>query len=227
MKILGIETATRFGSVALMDETRLIAEYRVALEMRQAERLLPLIDAMLKEAQVSLSDINAIAVSIGPGSFTSLRVGLATAKGLAIGRGLPLIPVPTLEAFAAPFRHAKSVILPMVVSRKDEIYWAMFSPYGLRLHPDSVGSVETMLEAMGQDEVLFVGEGANLHQDKIIKNFKGKPLFPSVFLQSPQAASVAQIGLTRLMNGETTSVEDIVPVYLHELSPNKIPGKSL
>lgn len=226
MKILGIETATRFVSVALMDETRLIAEYRVALEMRQAERLLPLIDVMLKEAQVSLSDINAIAVSIGPGSFTSLRVGLATAKGLAMGRGLPVIPVPTLEAFAAPFRHAKAVVLPMIVSRKDEIYWAMFSN-DARVHPDAVSSVESMLEAISQDEVLFVGEGAILHQDKIIKNFKGKPVFPSIFLQSPFASSVAQIGLARFMNGETTSVEDMVPVYLHQLSPNKIPGNSL
>lgn len=226
MKILGIETATRFASVALMDETRLIAEYRIALEMRQAERLLPLIDAMLKEAQVSLSDINAIAVSIGPGSFTSLRVGLATAKGLAIGRGLPVIPVPTLEAFALPFRHAKAVVLPMIVARKDEIYWAMFLN-DVRVHPDSASSVETMLQAIRQDEVLFVGEGASLHQDKIIKNFKGKPVFPSISLQAPLAASVAQIGLTRFMNGEEASAEDIVPAYLHQLSPNKIPGNSL
>ena len=109
MIILGIETSTRLGSVALIDETRLIAEYRVSLEMKQAERLLPLIDAMLKETKISLSDLGAIAVSVGPGLFTGLRVGIATAKGLAMGRGLPLFPVPTLQAIALPFFHARAV----------------------------------------------------------------------------------------------------------------------
>ena len=227
MKILGIETATRFGSVALIDEARLIAEYRVDFQMRQAERLLPLMDALFKEAHVPLSDINAIAVSIGPGSFTSLRVGLATAKGLAIGRELPLFPIPTLEAFALPFCHSDRAIIPMMVSRKDEIYWAMFAKDGGRMHPDSVGTVESMLAVIRQEEALFVGEGALLHQDKIIKNFKGRPLFPSIGLHVPLAASVAQMGLVRLMNGETPSAEDIVPAYLHVLSPHKIPGKSL
>ncbi len=209
MKILGIETATRFVSVAVIDETRLIAEYRVSLDMRQAERLLPLIDTMLKEAQVSLSDLNAIAVSIGPGSFTSLRVGLSTAKGLAIGRGLPLVPIPTLEAMVMPFRHSKRSIVPVIVSRKNEIYWAMFSQDGVRLRPDSVSSMEEMLEIIGHEDIFFVGEDAPLA------------------LQSPLASSVAQLGLARLMNGETCLAEDVIPAYLHELSPNKIPGKSL
>jgi tRNA threonylcarbamoyladenosine biosynthesis protein TsaB len=227
MKVLGIETATRFVSVALIDEMRLIAEYRVALEMRQAERLLPLIDTMMKEAQVALSDIDAIAVSIGPGSFTGLRVGLAVGKGLAMGRGLPLLPIPTLEAFAMPFHQTDAVVVPMIVSRKDEVYWAMFSKEGTRLSDDSAGSVENLLDAVRPEEkVLFVGEGALLHQDKIIKDFKGRSLFPAISLQFPLASSVAQIGLVRLMNGETPSAEKVVPSYLHQWNPVKMQGRS-
>ncbi|MBI3598413.1 MAG: tRNA (adenosine(37)-N6)-threonylcarbamoyltransferase complex dimerization subunit type 1 TsaB [Nitrospirae bacterium] len=219
MKILGIETATRFASVAFIDETRLVAEYRIALGMRHAERLLPLIDSMLREAHVSLSDLHAIAVSIGPGSFTGLRVGLATAKGLAIGCGLPLVPVPTLEAMALPFCHSKTVIVPVITARKDAVYWAIFSPEGVRLHPDSVSSVEKMLEIINQESVLFFGEGALLYQDKIVKDFTGISCFPPIGLQSPLASSVAQLGLTRLINKDAASAEDIVPVYLHTLSP--------
>ncbi len=228
MNMLGIETSTRFGSVALMDEMRLIAEYRVSLEMRHAERLLPLIDAMLKESRVPLSDLNAIAVSIGPGSFTGLRVGLATAKGLAMGSGLPLVPVPTLEAMARPFYHFNTAIVPLVIARKDEVYWSMFSPEGERLFADSVGSIDNVLEAVGQKEsALFVGDGALLHQDKIGKHFKGRTLFPSIGLQLPMASAVAQMGLMRFKNGALCSAEEVTPIYLHELTPNTIPGKSL
>jgi len=232
MRILGLETSTHFGSVALIDDTRLIAEYRISLKMKHAERLLPLIDILLKESKVSLSDLNAIAVSIGPGSFTGLRVGLSTAKGLAIGRGLPLFPIPTLEAMVVPFCHANAVVVALITARKGEVYWAIFSPEGVRLYPDSVGLVENVLQIITQEKVLFVGDGAILHHDKIVTDFQGMALFPSIGMQFPFASSVAQMGRARLMNREAPSAEDgydpcaVVPVYLHEVSHSQMSGKS-
>jgi tRNA threonylcarbamoyladenosine biosynthesis protein TsaB len=219
MKVLGIETSTRFCGVALVDEKRLIAEYRVSLELKHAERLLPLIDELLKASQTALSDLNAIAVSIGPGSFTGLRVGVATAKGLAIGCNLPLIAVPTLSAMAAPFCHAQSVIVPMISARKNEVYWATFSASCCeitRLSPDACDSLERVLEQMGhQPQLLFIGEGAILYRDQIEKDFKGVALFPPIGLQSPLAACVADMGRLRWMKGEGERGEEVVPVYLH------------
>lgn len=223
MTILGIETSTRQCSVALINETKLISEYRLSLERRHSERLLPLIDTLLKEACLSLSDLSGIAVAIGPGSFTGLRVGLATAKGLAIGRGVPILSIPTLAVLAAPLRHAKAVVVPMIVARKDEVYWALFSPQGegmIRLRPDSVSSVQNLLDQIGQEQAaLFIGEGAVSFHDTIVKQFKGTPLFSSIGLQSPLASSVAELGLSLFMKGEKTPPEELVPLYLSPFEP--------
>ena len=186
MRILGIETSTQMGSVALIDGTNLLAEYRLALPLRHGEKLLPLIDTLLKDTRMALSDLSAIAVSIGPGSYTGLRVGLATARGLAIGSGLPLLPVPTLEAMATPFRSLSMLIVPMTVSRKEELFWGLFSAdnAGLaRLHPDSVASLDTALDKINQawvlglqpslsHGILFLGDGALLYRDRILRYFQ-------------------------------------------------------
>ncbi|MEK7286904.1 MAG: tRNA (adenosine(37)-N6)-threonylcarbamoyltransferase complex dimerization subunit type 1 TsaB [Nitrospirota bacterium] len=226
MKILGIETATGFCGVALVDETRLIAEFRVSLELKQTEGLLPLIDGLLKASQTTLSDLDAIAVSIGPGSFTGLRAGVATAKGLAIGRDLPLIAISTLEAMAFPFCNTQATIIPIIPSRKGEVYWASFSTLGSssdeapnRLTADACDPLETLLDKIGHERsALFTGDGARIYRDQIIKDFKGEAHFPTMGLQSPLASCVAEMGRLQWISGKgLQSAEEIVPVYLHTI----------
>ena len=251
MKILGIETSTQMGSVALIDGTKLSAEYRLSLPLRHGEKLLPLIDALLKDTRMALSDLAAIAVSIGPGSYTGLRVGLATAKGLAMGTGLPLLPVSTLEALATPFLFLKTMIVPMTISRKEEVFWGLLVPsesgqaQGLplrddcrlvRLHADSVSSLEEALDKINQvwagqrgssaslrNEILFVGDGAFLYRDQILKYFQGdrpSPLISSHGDPSPLASSVAALGLSQFMKGDVPLQEEVVPFYLSQFKPN-------
>ena len=121
MKVLGIETATLMGGVALMSEVGLISEYRMGVAARHSERLLPAIDHLLTQSRSSLSELSAIAVSAGPGSYTGLRVGLAVAKGLAMGAHLPLVMVPTLEAHAAAFSQCQRLIAPMLDARRGQV----------------------------------------------------------------------------------------------------------
>ncbi len=223
MNILGIETSTRDVSVALINETKLIGEIQLALELRHAEKLLPLIDTLFKETRLTLSDLSGIAVSIGPGSFTGLRVGLATAKGLAIGTSLPLLPIPTLSALVAPFCHANIAVAPMIVSRKNEIYWALFVPQegGLtRVHADAVASVdEAVHQLCDEKEVLFVGDAAVLFRDAITKQFTGKSFFAPIGLQSARASSVAQLGFDLFKKGEIKKPEEVLPFYLAPFEP--------
>jgi tRNA threonylcarbamoyladenosine biosynthesis protein TsaB len=225
MKILGIETATKAASVALIDETRLIAEYRLSLEQQHSEKLLPMIDILLKETQLSLSDISAIAVSTGPGSFTGLRIGLATAKGLAMGSPLPLLPVPTLEALAAPFCHGNIAVAPMILSRKEELYWTLFVPQetgSIRVFPDSVSSVDDALTQISSEkEVLFVGDGAVLFCERIEQRCI-RPHFAPIGLQSPMASSVAALGMRLLLQGGGVSPDQVVPIYLTPFIPKTI-----
>lgn len=219
MKILSIETATLAGGVALMDEARLIAEYRLHVEVRHSERLLSAIDRLLSDSGTSVADLDAIAVSIGPGSFTGLRVGLSTAKGLAMGGGKPLVTVPTLEAMAFLFPYSSALIAPMLDARRQEVYWALFDTHGgspVRLHPEEAASPEAVLESIGRldQPVLFVGEGAEKYRALLLARRPERALFPPQTLQFPSAAAVAELGLAKLKKGEVHASEEVIPFYL-------------
>ena len=114
MIILGIETATMTGGVALLDEKRLISEYTLNVRTTHTARLMPALDQILKDSSVDKSEIDGVAISMGPGSFTGLRIGLATAKGLALGLDIPLLGVPTLDALARNIPFAKYQICPVL-----------------------------------------------------------------------------------------------------------------
>jgi len=219
MKILSIETATLAGGVALMNETGLIAEHRLHVEVRHSERLLVAIDRLLSDGRLAVSDLDAIAVSIGPGSFTGLRVGLSTAKGLAMGSRKPLVTVPTLEAIAALFPYSNALIAPMLDARRQEVYWALFETQGgrpVRLHPEEATSPEAMLESIGRldQSVLFVGEGAEKYRSLLLAQRPEKTLFAPKTLQFPSAAAVAELGLARLEEGKVHLPEEVAPFYL-------------
>ncbi len=224
MKILAIETATMAGGAALLEKERLIAECRIDIRFRHSERLLWAIDHLLEVGQTALTDIAAIAVSSGPGSYTGLRVGLATAKGLAMGSQKPLVMVPTLEAMAAAFPYCRALIAPFLYSRRTEVHWALFDSHGgspLRLCPDATSSVEEALRQMGsfKREILFVGEEALKYKEIIIDASGGQALFPPLALQPPMASFVAEMGLARFLRGEA--------VLPHEAIPNEMQVSSV
>ena len=219
MKVLGIETATLAGGVALIDETRLIAEYRLHVEVRHSERLLSTIDHLMTGSGISLADLDGIAVSIGPGSFTGLRVCLATAKGLAFGIGKPLALVPTLEGMAAAFPYCKAPVSPWLDARRGEVYWGLFDYTGAalaRLRPDAATSPEQVLDEIKRlgREILFIGEGAIQYREKIVEALGERALFPPPASHFPSSAAIAERGLFRLLKGETVSPEEAAPIYL-------------
>lgn len=201
-----------------MSDAGLIAEYRLHVEIRHSERILIAIDHILTESQTLLSDLDAIAVSIGPGSFTGLRVGLATAKGLLMGTDKQMVLVPTLEAMAAGFPYSRMPVAPVIHARKDEIYWSLFDlseGTPRRLYPDAAASPQEMLDQLaGLKEVLFVGDGALRRRDLILENRPGGAFFPPPALQFPSAAAVAALGLLKFSKGERTHPAEAVPLYL-------------
>jgi len=231
MKVLSIETSTLAGGVALMDEKRLIAEYRLDVVVHHSERILSAIDLLLKESGTRVADLDAIAVSVGPGSFTGLRVGLATAKGLAIGQNKPLVLVPTLEAFASIFRYSESWIVPFIDARKSEVYWSLFkAQYGRinRLSHDAASKTEVALreislllsaEQQAHQSVMFVGDGVSRYRELIMKEMPHVARFPSAVFQFPSAATVAELGLIKLKKGEISDPVLSVPRYVRASTP--------
>ena len=119
MKILAIDTATDILGIALTEDTELINESRLNLKRAHSEKLLFTVDKILNESQVTINELDAIAVSIGPGSFTGLRIGLAAVKGLAFATNLPVVSVPTLDALASQPRFYPFQICPLIKAQAD------------------------------------------------------------------------------------------------------------
>lgn len=226
-KVLAIETSTLAGSVALTDRAGLIGACRLAPGARHSEQLLVAIDRVLKESGTLLPELDAIAVSMGPGSFTGLRIGLATAKGLAMGADKPIVPVPTMEVIAAAFPQTKGLTMPMIDARQEEVYWSLFDYREgdlIRCKPDQLGSPHEALEEIKRrlpgikgsppDEVLFAGDGAVKYRENIAGIFGARARFPSQTVFFPSAEQLAQRALLRLEKGEVCRPDQAVPLYL-------------
>lgn len=219
MTILGIETATPEGGVALVNETGLMEARRFNTEAGRAAELLPAVDALLRNHRMTLSDITGIAVSVGPGSYTGVRVGLAAAKGLGLGMGIPVLPVSTLEAYAAAVPDCAEWVVSLLPARRDEVYWALFSQSPLaRLCPDTVSTWEAALDDLKalEHDLWVVGHG--LPQDRILARLGPRCAFPPVLRTVVEG--VASQGLRQRLAGEVTAPESVLPVYL-----GPFPGK--
>ena len=173
MKLLAVETATGCQSVALMDGPKVLARRDRDAAGHHAKYLVPTIDEVFKAAGCKLSDVQALAVSIGPGSFTGLRVGLATMMGFRMVTKVPLAAVPTLEAMAWNLRGSKDPLCPVLKSRTGEVYWAFYQWQNtelIKIGEEQVGPLEKLAHAMTQPTVIY-GDGWQANRDELRRLF--------------------------------------------------------
>ncbi|MBI4847453.1 MAG: tRNA (adenosine(37)-N6)-threonylcarbamoyltransferase complex dimerization subunit type 1 TsaB [Nitrospirae bacterium] len=219
MKILAIETATVAGSIAILDDnTGLIAEIRVDVKVVHAERLMPSIQWLMNAAGVSINEIDAFAVSIGPGSFTGLRIGLSTAKGFAYATGKPLVPVPTLDAFARTLPFCSYTICPMLDARRNEVYAGLYRWDGGicgKVLPETAISPAELLQQINGPTV-FMGEGAKIYKGLILDSVKEFAVFAPASRMSPSASTVAEIAVEKLKEGTTADPVSLAPFYIRK-----------
>ncbi|MDA8238818.1 MAG: tRNA (adenosine(37)-N6)-threonylcarbamoyltransferase complex dimerization subunit type 1 TsaB [Nitrospiraceae bacterium] len=219
MKVLSIETSTMLGGVAIVDEeTGLVAETRLNVKTTHSERLMTVIDHVLEQSEMGLDNIDAFAVAIGPGSFTGLRIGLSTAKGLSYATGKPIVAVPTLEAFAYNFSYCSYPVCLMLDARKREVYAAVFKWEGgafRRVIEDTSIKAEDLLRKFDQ-VVLFAGEGAALYKSVITEIMKERAVFASPEKMVPSPANVAVLGLSKAARGEFADALAAVPRYIRK-----------
>lgn len=224
MKILAIDTSTMLGGIAIMDDSSgLIAEVRLNVKSTHSERLMTTIDTTLKQASISLTEIDAFAVAIGPGSFTGLRIGLSTVKGLSYATGKPIVSVPSLEAFAWNFPYCKYPVCPMLDARKKEVYTALFQWENdgfIRLINEVAISVDRLLErikVISDKKILFTGEGAHLYKDKIIEMIGEQAAFASPEKMVSSPANVAYLGIKKALKGKFSEPVSLIPLYMRRL----------
>lgn len=208
--LLAIESATSWLSVAVLRGETLLAEASPEDTGPHAERILPRVDAVLEEAGCRVSDLDAFAVSIGPGSFTSLRVGLATVKGLAFGSSRPIVAVPTLEALAFGTLACGSALprVPILDARRGEAYAAVFDVEGGLLAQRVADGLFSPAElaVVLPERSLLVGEGAAVFGDEL-RAVAGVEVPASLGPEdlAPRAESVARLALLRLRAGEVAA----------------------
>jgi tRNA threonylcarbamoyladenosine biosynthesis protein TsaB len=216
MLVMGIETSTMQGGVALVSGQGVICEYTLNVKATYSERLLPLIDRALQDAGVTLGQVEGVAVAIGPGSFTGLRIGLSTAKGLVVAGGQPLVGVSTLEAMALTLPFCAYQICPILDARKGEIYCALFRYEGdrlIRVMDDTAIAPEALLSRIQQPTV-FLGHGVAVYEDLLQSELKDLALFPPLTGRGGRAAAVAELGRRRLLSGHRDDLAQLTPHYL-------------
>jgi tRNA threonylcarbamoyladenosine biosynthesis protein TsaB len=209
VRVLGVETSTPAGGVALLEGERLVGEYVLDARATHSERLMPTVDRLLHDAGWSARDLEGLAVAVGPGSFTGLRIGLSTVKGLALALGVPIAAVPTLEAVAAALPWAALPVCPVIDARKGEVYCSLYRWDGVRMRQewDYLALRPADLAARLEEPVILVGDGA----DSVASPW-ARHVPPSRRLPSP--ATVAWLGGERLRAGRAVPAADVVPIYI-------------
>ena len=219
MKILALETATLAGSIAIVDDAEgLIGEVRVNVRIAHAERLMPSIEWLLNASNTPVKEIDAFAVSIGPGSFTGLRIGLSTAKGLAFAANKPIVPVPTLDAFAGTMPFCLHMICPMLDARKSEVYAGLYrweDNYCKKILSETAIRPEDLLKTINEP-VVFMGEGSRIYKSLISEVLKSNAIFAPPSRMSPSAATVAAIAIEKINQGITTDPLSLTPFYIRK-----------
>ncbi|MDW3216195.1 MAG: tRNA (adenosine(37)-N6)-threonylcarbamoyltransferase complex dimerization subunit type 1 TsaB [Ilumatobacteraceae bacterium] len=215
MLILGIETATEQVGVAIGGHEGVIATFEVARGRRHAEILTPAIEFVCRQADIEIEEIGCIAVDTGPGLFTGMRVGLASAKALALALRIPVIGISSLDLLAFPCRHTDRVVVPVIDARKAEVFWAMYRqvPGGVQqVSAPTVGPVADLvadLLARSQD-VLCVGDGAERYRAEIIDGYRCEISAPV----HPSAAALVQLAHAKALREEWVRPDELEPVYL-------------
>jgi tRNA threonylcarbamoyladenosine biosynthesis protein TsaB len=227
--ILALETATMCGSVAIVTENRCVAEFSLQTGETHSRRLLAGVDWLLQETGIEWSTIDAVAVSLGPGSFTGLRIGLATAKGLAMAAGVKLIGVGTLDGLAAQFFAAPDILIcPVLDARKKEVYCGFYKcdAQGIpRLQGEyQVMSPEALCERI-DEPVMLLGDGVAVYDHLFREKLSGLLRVAPSCTYYPRAAAIGLLALTKLQKDEFLDAATAEPIYIRASEAELLFGK--
>lgn len=218
MPILAIDTATLVSSVAIIDNNKLLAELTLQTKLTHSEVLMPHIQHILAMTKLKLNDLSGIAVSIGPGSFTGLRIGLTTAKSLAYAAKLPIVGVSTLAALATQYPVPGIYIAPLLDAQKGNVYTALYRWEANELTEVVAPMVEAFDLALEKRKNLelptvFIGESA-VKQQAAISAAGGNIFVAKVHTIMPRAAGVGLLGINMLNAGVRDDVMTLKPIYI-------------
>ena len=220
MRILGIESSSLVASVAIVTDGVLTGEYTMNHKKTHSQTLLPMMDQLVQMVEIELDTVDGVAVSGGPGSFTGLRIGSATAKGLGLALKKPLIHVPTLDAMAYNLWGTNALVCPIMDARRNQVYTGI---YRVAARLEAVksqcamdrGELSEELNAFNQP-VIFLGDGVPVFKDLIQEKMTASYQFAPPQMNRQRAASVAALGAVYMKEGKIEAAEDHAPDYLRK-----------
>ena len=220
MKILGIESSSLVASVAVVTDDVLTAEYTVNFKKTHSQTLLPMIDQVADMLDLDLNTLDAVAVAGGPGSFTGLRIGCATAKGLGLALKKPLIHVPTLEAMAYNLWGSSALVCPIMDARRNQVYTGLYHVrHGIEAvmeqSPMDMRELADYLNGRGEP-VIFLGDGVSVYRSLIEEEMKIPYEFAPAANNRQRGASVAALGMEYYKKGMTVDAAQFAPDYLRK-----------
>ena len=232
MKLLALDSSGLVASAAVVEDDVLIAEYTTDYKKTHSQTLLPMLDEIRQMIDLDLHTIDAIAISAGPGSFTGLRIGAATAKGLGLALDLPLVEVPTLEGLAFNLWGTDKLVCPIMDARRSQVYTGIYeftrsektqataeASYEMHILKDqcaiAVDELVEELNGLGR-EVIFLGDGVPVYKEQILQKLQVPCSFAPASDNRQRAASVASLGAIYFAQGKTVTAAQHEPEYLRK-----------
>lgn len=221
MKILGIDSSGLVASAAIADEKNIIAEFTVNNKQTHSQTLLPMIEKVVDMSGIELEQIDAIAIAAGPGSFTGLRIGSATAKGIGLALKKPVVSVPTLEGLAYRVSVFDGIICPIMDARRNQVYTGIYKMDKgnlVCLSEQKAVDIHEIIEELEKydEKVIFLGDGVEVHRETIEKEFKKEYCFAPIHLSKQSAAAVAVLGDIYFNQGKAEDAAEHKPIYLRK-----------
>ncbi len=219
MRILAIESSSLVASVAITEDGIMIAEYTINYKKTHSQTLLPMIDNIINMIELDKSTIDAIAISGGPGSFTGLRIGSATAKGLGLALSKPLINVPTLEAMAYNLQSTEKLVCPIMDARRNQVYTGVYDASGIKpivIMDQTAISIDELIARLSEigKKVIFVGDGIPVFKNVIEERIPKLAEFAPAHLNRQRAGAVAALASVYYSEGKTETATEHNPDYL-------------
>ena len=227
MKILAVDTSSKICAVAILEENNVIDEIKLDNGKTHSENLMPIIKEILEKNNLILKDINLIAVSVGPGSFTGIRIGIATIKPMAEVYNLPVASVTSLETLArnVETEDTEVTIISLIDARNNQVYAGFFNnEYNLKEKEVAEDIAEILKKAEKYQKIIFVGDGAILHKEKIEENLKDKEIsFSKCNVQT--AINTGKNGYKKYLEKDLKNADTILPIYLRKSQAERLKNK--
>ena len=218
MRILAVDTATTSCSVAIVDKTSLLSEFTLAKEETHSKHLMDMIKAALRMSGLNFSDLDGFAVTRGPGSFTGLRIGISTIKGLALASEKPVVGVSSLETLALQMSYSRDLICPILDARRGEVYFSRYRFLNGHLKKQTKERVAPPDKAVEDlnESCLFVGNGALLYKEIILEKMGKSASFAPMIQNTIRASTMAYLSMAKFEKNDTDDIEKILPYYIRK-----------